>query len=846
MKRAKWLLTFFLVALPALSVWSQDKLRVTGRVLNVTDKSNIVPLIGEQVVIYSYSSIREAEEAKNAWIDYCEHQKKTGDYSRSFNAGIVMDGPIHPGLQGDYEIISSSKGALLFVYADDSDVKPVVIRVRGKTEIDAGIDVGGVVLDDAIVSAGMGDRSPEVDDTIVDGDSLKCGGNYPLPSKSRGKTDARLGYQCFMIRHDNPTDTIFFKPIIIDGSEYHLTQLRRKGFVSSRDSLLLLADSTRWLTPELEWIPWHKTIRLAYEDERVYVRGRIWLEDYNQVYYRNDTIQWADTWRAKRPLRFLQYNLKSFELPDIEEYRQPPKRERMNDDKQMSLRFLIGKAQLDPADTAGARDIAQLKETFRMIQSNPDFTLRHILISGMASPEGRLAINEALAFKRLQFMKDELASVVSLDRDDWDLDSKVASWLDVADLMYADSLKSEAEAIRNIVAKHSSMDAQFFAVSNLPYYRDKSLREKFFEPYFERLRSVKVVYTFDVMRVLTDDELIKKYRENPNTVFTLNEYDRLFRLLEDPKEIESLGKIAMDVAKKNTAAGSMPWPVPANKLAISYINRDTVDVKVLEPYIDVTLGRSNFLKSVGLTGLKQTYNPGPVVANQVVMLLKSGSSKDKANQLAKILPHAEDPDYQSLYDITRCLNGYYKLKTEEGEKVRNSVIRSSYRNAFVINLAVKQFMSAEEALDSLDKKDALTHYFHAQLLCEKNNEEKNTQKWSDVGMWNYEESEEMLKQLTLSFQMDSTLVGVAERDGYIFEDLYKAAKAAYEKNPTPPDYIYMDEDEVQANALKPLEHWIWDDLNGVYMDPKTGNMYLEENGQWVDFYTGEVYTPQEE
>ena len=839
MKPLRLIFAMFLACVQFVPGMAQDRMRVTVHVLNKTDDKK--PLVGESVSIYSYSSLREGEEAQARWNDYVR-KYNAGDYSASFESGIIMSGPDNPDIYGECEVIVSAKGSILLVYMNDSSVKPVLVAVRGRSDLTVLFDVGGLVIDDAKVFASMGSRPPEVDDIVIDGDSLKCGGTLYLPSEHRGKTDARLGYQSYMVRHENPLDTIYFTPIIIDGNDYRLTQIRRKGFDRSRDTLLMLSDQTKHLTRDLEKVEWHKTIPLESEDERVYVKGRIWLEDYNHVYYRNDSLLWADTWRAKRPLRFLQYNLRFFDLPDIEEYRQRPKLERMNDFKQMSLHFLVGKAQLDPADTTGARDISQLKETLRNIQQDPDYTMRRVIISGVASPEGRYASNVALAAQRLQYMKHELDAVISLPPDDFDLDSKVASWLDVADLMYADSLKEEAATIRNIVEKNSSMDAQNAAILKLPYYRDKALRAKFFEPYFERLRTVKVEYTYDVQRVLTDEEILYRYRNDEDfrsgkREFTLHEYDRLLRMLDKPEDIEPLCRRAMEVARKQTAQGFLPWPIPANRLAASYISRDTVDVNLLEPFIDINLGRSDFSLR-DMSGIVQTRNPSAIIANQVVMLLKSGSFKERANRLAKMLPHYADPDYESLYAITRCLIGHYKLRNEEGQRVRDAVIRSSTRNAFVINLAMKQFLSAEESLDSLDKKDALTHYFYSQFYCERNNYENRTQKWSDVSIWDSAMAEEMLEHLTLSFQKDSSLISIAERDGYIFEDLYKAAKAAYDKNPFPP------EEKDEAEFVIP-DSWEWFDETKSYFDHKTGKEYIKENGQWIDIY-GEPYVREEE
>ena len=95
-------------------------------------------------------------------------------------------------------------------------------------------------------------------------------------------------------------------------------------------------------------------------------------------------------------------------------------------------------------------------------------------------------------------------------------------------------------------------------------------------------------YKHEIFRELTPEEILSRYENDKDyrtgkKKFALYEYWHLFRLVKDAKELEDLYRRAYEDSKE---IEGQPWILPANNLAVSYLKRDTVDVSILEPFID--------------------------------------------------------------------------------------------------------------------------------------------------------------------------------------------------------------------------------------------------------------------
>ena len=756
-----WLLLALLLAFAPVRLTAQDRKIVSGHVINKGDDNK--PF--DDITIYAYNTVAEANDAylryKRSWTD-----------GTLFSPGLVIETkPEH----GYYEISVAPSGALLFIYEDSSEIEPQLEPVNNRLEINVAFNLA-IQLDEATVTTNFG-KKPVIDPPEVVGDTLSCGGTYPFPRERMGSSMARLGVQPYVL-DANQRDTLDFRrPVVMDGREYHQTQLRRMGFLASRDPLMLLAEENPPLTDSTERIVWKDKYKLDNPNQRVYVRAKVWMEDYNKVYFQ-DSLQLVDTRRVRRPMRFLEYDTQSYSLdPNKEEYKRTPRRERRTTPENLSLTFLTGTAKLDPADTVGARQLDSLKEKINRILNGEETTLKEYYISGVASPEGNYAQNVSLAQQRVVFMQNQINSLLS---SYWQQrvyspkpESRVGEWTEVADILEADGLTEPAEALRRIVEQYpKSMDQQWARVRTLPYYKDE------IAPRLPKLRSVHFEYIYELFRALNPSEILQRYRTDEDyrsgvKDFALYEYWHLFQLIKDPDELETIYRRALAAAESQNDK----WVLPANLLAEALIKKGQVDTTILAPFIDDTKPCNQRWDNG-----KTTLNPDPVVANQVVMMLRA-EKYTRAVELATILPRDK---YEMLYYLARCLAGYWRGNTEEDRKTYNIIQESSPRNAVVMNMAMGYMPLAKMALDKLPQDDALTHYLRAQYYCRKNFLEDI---YNYFSIPDYDEQDLMLRELVSAFQGDPSLIEVADSDWEIFEDLFKTAKEEYE-NPYDPDMYY--------------------------------------------------------
>lgn len=750
-----------LLLLSSLYVYGQDRMLVFGMVRNPIDDNK--PITDTELRIIGYNTVAEAQDVKAKF----EAWQKAGAEGFFQDFGLIIE--TTPDL-GYYEIQVYPNGALLLVYPS-AEVQCKLVPVNGKNEINISFDLSRT-LDESIVSAEI-DARPVIEDIDVGGNYLRLSGTYPFPEKRLAKKNSRFVMQYFVVDGEKRTDTLEFRvPIVLDGDEYHATQLRRMAYKGERDPMFGYADSTRErlkalgkkyiLDESFSSVTWRDSIYLDDPDKFVLIPKKLWLEDYNRVYF-SDTL-YEDTKRKINRMRFLEYSLEANNLDaSLPEYRRRATRTKVDDARDLSLNFLPSSAKLDPSDTLGAKQLAGLRNDINNLIRNESegYTLKTLFVSGVASPEGSLDKNNVLARQRMSFLSDQLLSIIPRARQERmvkNFSSRVAGWEEVADLLWADSLKAEAGKIRDIVARHPGRpDAQGAAVRALPFYKNL-IAER-----LPKLRTVKVEYTYEVFRELTPEEIYYRYKNDPSytapgTVLPLYEYYALFQVVKDAEEFEALCRSAINAAEKSGDR----WPLPANLLASSLISRGEADTTILAPFVEekkmVNQPWTDFK-----TGRKYTVNPDAVVANQVIMMLGAKKFK-RARQLVymKGLP----TKYEYLKTITDCLAG--KKPDQHTYEVLSN---TSPRNKVVMAMAMGYMPRARKALDELDESDPITHYLKAQYFS-LDAKMRGMNKYVNMDMFSPERSK-MMHELVKAFQLDPSLKNVAAGDAWILEDFYE-------------------------------------------------------------------------
>lgn len=750
MRRCLTILLLILQLL-ALPLGAQEMKRVTG---HIVDKTTGKPIDLKQVSVsvYGFNTVAQAEDVK---------KQMDGDE----NTFVAPDAQAFPDDNGYYEITIPETGALIF----KADMKPAVLeKVNYRLEINVKIEMGNYIRTSTITAVRdqVGVLDPQGD---IEGNWLKARSTIALPENS-GKTNARMIVQPILIDGVTKDTLRYLKPTVMDGQEYRVTQLRRMNYNADNDPL------NRWLSPDTltsaaQIVNWADTIYLENPGKNYQVKGIIQLEDYNLPYFKKEYFLASS--RLRRPLRFLEYSMEPYML-DPEQYRERAKREKRNTAGNMSLNFMVGKAQLAADDEEGRRQIDSVKSVLLDIIHGEGSQLKEFHITGTASPDGPYAGNMNLAKKRMEYALNQIVSVLPKnvrDRVYMTTTATVAPWTAVAELLEADALTVEAKALRDIVSNNpGTPDRQWGKIRALPYYRSLIVN------YLPRLRSVRYQYGYEFFRELTPEEILERYRNDEDyrsgrKKFALYEYWHLFQLVKEPEELEKLYKRAYD---ESIEANGRPWILAANSLAASYIARGVADTTLLRDFIDLQTPVVNYhLMKMNGNGY-DIVNPEAVVANQMIMYVMTNNFR-KAGQLTNILPDNDRNRLVRAYAL--CLGGYYKGgntpdQRRRAREVFETVSESSPLNKVVLCLAMntKTYDSlAEEAMSALPGDSALTDYLWAVIYGRKG---ARTQDFmDDMASEDY---------LVACFHKDPSYIDIAAGDGDIVETIMKSARDRYE------------------------------------------------------------------
>ena len=732
-----------------ICAYGQEMKVISGRIVN---KTTNMPFGNDVAVfIYSFNTVAEAQDAfpgiKDGGTIFANN------YETADNNGY-------------YQIRVPETGALIFK-AEMAD-EPILEKVNFRMEINVAL-VGGNILKSAVKSADLTTIAPMPENPEIEGNSLRVKAIIPIP-KNNGKANARLILQPFLLDGETKDTLKCLRPYVVDGKEYAMTQDRRMGFDDCTDPLKPYVRDIE-LTSDRMNIPWTDTIELKDPNKSYFVRGVVRFEDYNVIYFEKD-YELASA-RVRRPLKFLEYSLTNRDL-DPNDYVERAQKERRNTADKISLTFKIGKAELDEADTMNRFYMDNLKRDLLDIVHGEDTQLKEFHIIGVSSPDGTYAKNLQLAKQRMQFALRQITSVLPKrvrDRVYMTTRAEVAPWKDVADLMMADSLVAEANAIYKIIEQNpDSHDRQGRLIRALKFYRPTVV------DYLPQLRSIEYSYVQEINRELTPAEILERYEHDEEyrsgrKSFALYEYWHLFQMVKDKDELFGLYKRAYEDSKKVYPKG---WVLAANNLASAYIERGIVDTTILAPFIDTRVHTVN-KKIMHMNGItSEIVNPEAVVANQLCMFLRDNNFK-RASVMAQLLP--DNDRNRTLKAFTMCLGGYYKggrnqQEREEAKKTFDIVKESSPRNRVVMYLAMNSAGGnalAERAMSELPQDDALTDYFWAVIYSRKFEADPNDiMSLMTAGDF-----------LTQSFFKDEKYVGIASGDADINKDIYKDAESRY-------------------------------------------------------------------
>lgn len=692
MKRV--LLIISLLLFSVLGVRAQDRILVTG-----TISASVEGVSMGKTIVYAFSSVNyglQEKDRANAMYEGGYVPEYPHEYQYAYDDGY-------------YEISVPANGYLIFY---KFPYKPVCLKVNKKTEINVEIEATQELEESSVTVEGKKKTKKGI--PVMHGNKFNQPVYYDFKPEMMGavegigKTNARLVMQAF-ITNGSGTDTLhYFPPRVYDGEQFHQTQIHWR-----KDKLYDIAEDFPRLTDEKDSVMFQVTYDLPNQD-LYYFKAKIWVEDYIKTYY-IDSIEIGNTGRVARPYQFLEYSFNEFNLdPNDPDYYKEPRRETLADAKDMKLQFKQGEAELDESDTATMEQLESLKSEIVDICNDDAAILLELHFEGYASPDGQYAKNADLSDRRTKVVQREVESFRSSELFSATRSAKgyVAPWTDVADLLEKDSLITEAEAIRAIVAETNDMDRQGAQIKKLPYYYEKIV------PLLPQLRSVKCTFAAMVKRFLKPEEILEKYQTDSlirsgRKNITLNEYWNLFNLIDDEKELEKLYIRALAHSKKTETRF---WPLPANNLAVMYLKRKQIDTTLLASFIDERY-KANQPMTDKEGNKIYPVNADPIVANHVQMFMLA-KNYERAEELSSIIEN----EHPMLRAIVRCLGGYIDFEDPKEEATIEIIKQSSPRNEVIMKLAKllndsKQDTTIIESLNKLNPKDPVTPYLRAQHIC---------------------------------------------------------------------------------------------------------------------------------
>lgn len=529
-------------------------------------------------------------------------------------------------IDGNYSCTVGRDSELIFYSGQYEEVKT---RVDNRQVINVQMKMLTIEISEAVVTASYGNTTVYVEpsDLQIVGDHFVLKTSVRIPKK-QFDSNSRFIFQPSLY---NATlkDTSFFRPVVIDGENYHINQQRYFAFDGSKDRL---ADYV--VTNEL-----NQTDHIyAYKDS-LYVAPTDLDHDYRSDCYiginglfkktagkpdYTDTLTIAKG--TVNPLRFLEYNIEPQDLTDTT-FIPKPEMKLLMDAGVSKINFVLGKAKVDESDPESVQNINTIKQKIQAIVNNEFATLKSIEIVGYASPEGTYKQNMSLAEDRTELILKELAA--SLDPAvakyvDLTSSSVVEPWSKVAQML-KDSEPELAGYIDDLVYKYADTHDKI-----IPHMRKHNkYRSVLLKETLPALRKVEYTLNYSEFRKLKDFEIWDRYNAKTEEI-SRYEYWRLIDTAPDSLTRYNLITESLEKYPNFTYV--------ANDMAVQLIRQDSVNLEILKP----SLGKKA---------------PDPVIYNQALMAL-GAREVAMADSLARILPMNDASAY--LKSVTAALAGDYE------------------------------------------------------------------------------------------------------------------------------------------------------------------------------------------
>ena len=183
--------------------------------------------------------------------------------------------------------------------------------------------------------------------------------------------------------------------------------------------------------------------------------------------------------------------------------------------------FGIGKAAVDPAFHNNASELAKIRATIDSVRNDKDITTNSISLKGYASPEGKYSVNESLAKKRTESIRQYVENIDKLNDGIFKTDFVAEDWGGLRDYVAKSSLVHRQEILDLVddMNTYKDLDAKEWKLKSTCPEDYKDLLDNCY-PYLRRT-DYQVDYT--IRGYVSSEEVAEVLRTNPGKL-SLNEF----------------------------------------------------------------------------------------------------------------------------------------------------------------------------------------------------------------------------------------------------------------------------------------------------------------------------------
>ncbi len=557
-------------------------------------------------------------------------------------------------------------------------------------------------------------------------DSIVFNLSFSLPENDANNR-SRIVIRPYLMSCEDDTEPVaVLEPIVIEGEKYK---------ASRKDTLHKYVDSNLRISKETSVI--HKTIAFKRPDSRkmYYCAANIVCKDKKHIIWsnKNEEIVFGPCY-VLSPFKFVEYKVDNHytNIPlDKEEFYEPPRIQPRDVTRNLWLSFVVGKAEFssDSINKITLEKLAsEIKANHKMLVS--------LTIIGTSSPEGDSQLNKNLVERRVGHVLSYIKSCTNLKNEYYttSVETKLYTWLDVADSLMNRGYEIEATRIRDL------------ATAKGEYSRDVYIAAKAMNIYasvitsiLANMRRLTCSYRYITNSPLSVEEAAETWlTRNPDYLpggtkrFSNGDYFNMLTIISDSVEQRRVVERAYKEItsrpgfKINAFAAYL-----ANRMAIYKIQDGVIDTTLLEPFIDIYDDRCDAMKLVSIDNQERyKVNRNQIVANQALMYLKLGKLGYACMLLDKLPGHLGVKDEITKYADMINLVNYWEdpdlpddERTKGGEALDYVMEKSSLNKAVLTaelheELGIER-MQAFQTVDSLmSDNDARKWYLMGMLISE--------------------------------------------------------------------------------------------------------------------------------